>query len=1462
MKKTESICSSLSDMSKTSDKNERKNKVSLDTMHLERLLNELHRMLEKSDKQAPDKAVFKKLHGLKALEQLLALAAEREDLANQITSKATLRIDPIVAVDCCSEGSIWLAEQQRRWRHLARAKLNTLGGVLPGEEDSGEGVSSASQQIKVESSSDQSVGRATNGPSDGGSIQASEETTPVVTCFAKGQRQVAVPDWVQLKDLCLADKNFDTPNKIDLLLSAEVYSQILREGLLKGPAGSPVAQCTAFGWIVSGTVRAAGVDNQISVFHTQVEDNEIIKRFWELEKEPLLSSQILTKEEQRCEDLFSATTRRDETGRYVVKLPFRDEESTWNNGNSREIAIKRLKALERKFTKDKVLKERYTEVINEYLQLGHMVPVPNQEISKERSAYLPHHAVVREDKITTKVRVVFDASCKNEDGVSLNDNLMVGPTLQPDLRHLIMSWRKHPVCLIADIVKMYRMVRVAEEDCDFQRIVWRSSPENDIRDYKLLTVTFGTASAPYLAVRSLNQVATDHKEEYPMASEKVAREFYMDDLMTGCETIEEGTRLYQEMKELLKKGGFILQKWSSNKDELLQIIDDSGNGENSKQDKALEFKQDNIVKILGLTWNRSRDEFQYSVKLPPLSAPVTKRKIISDVSRLFDPLGWIAPCVIKAKIFIQRLWIAGTEWDEEPPSSILEDWYTYRNELAQLTNFSIPRWMFTKADDVVTELHGFSDASNVAYSAVVYLRVINANSDVHVVLVSAKTRVSPVRQVSIPRLELCGAALLTKLLVEVAGVLNIPRTDIRAWTDSSVVLAWLNKHPSNWKTFVANRISEIHSKLESSQWFHVSTKDNPADCASRGVQPSELAELGLWKFGPKFLWNKDIAYNRLKNNETNQEQSLRVHIATSEIAVPILDKYSSLQRLIRVIAFCRRFGTKKEIINKGQELKHLNKWELDEALVTCIKISQVAEFEAEIKEIHTYGQVTSKSSKLLSLNPFIDKQGLLRVNGRITNSQEPQGFKEPIILPHRSHLSDLIVDDAHRKTLHGDAKLMLNFIRSAYWIIGVNNLVKHRVRKCVVCVRHKAKLQNQLMGTLPAVRVTPARAFLNSGVDYAGPIMLRTSKGRGHKAFKGYISLFVCMVTKAVHIEVVSDLTSRGFLEAFKRFVARRGHCANLYSDNGTNFIGASKELKELFDAGKSTMTKEVADSLAVRGTNWHFIPPRAPNFGGLWEAGIKSVKYHVKRVIGEATLTYEEMSTLLSQIEACLNSRPLSMLSNDPTEAVPLTPGHFLVGEPLVTIPEANYENCNLSTLKRWQITQEMLQNFWRRWSNEYLTHLMHRYRWAFKTPEPEIGNIVLVKEDDLPPTVTISTRGVATDPESARNLLNSNGSVHVVKLLANQMEKDLSDPREMELACLLLDWLSVALDSVTQIVSPPATWARAHMLVSYLCLSGVARADTVEEVHDGLHTLLTVCCMLCKPRVEDVNNINNVSS
>ncbi|XP_063365996.1 uncharacterized protein LOC134654484 [Cydia amplana] len=447
-------------------------------------------------------------------------------------------------------------------------------------------------------------------------------------------RKVDASEWPHLQNLVLADPGYGTPNKIDILLGAVVYAQILEEGVKKGPVGTPIAQCTSFGWILSG--GSADHNERKVVLHAQVDtDNEIIKRFWEMESEPLLNSkEMLTTEEQRCEDIFSATTTRDKLGRYVVKLPFRDENPACKEGNSREIAIKRFSSLERKFAKDKNLKEKYTAVVKEYLQLDHMVLVPAARESENQAVYLPHHAVIREDKSTSKVRVVFDASCKNEKGISLNDSLMVGPTLQPELRHLIMQWRMHPVCLIADIVKMYRMVRVTDQDADYQRIVWRDNQNEEIKDYKLVTVTFGTASAPYFAVKALNQVAIDHASEHPMAAKRVAGSFYMDDLMTGCETIEEGIELYKDMKTLLKKGGFTLQKWASNKEDIQSAIDIYEKGETvlEREERNLEIKQDNIVKILGLTWNKRKDEFQYSVTLPPVSAPVTKRKIVSDVA--------------------------------------------------------------------------------------------------------------------------------------------------------------------------------------------------------------------------------------------------------------------------------------------------------------------------------------------------------------------------------------------------------------------------------------------------------------------------------------------------------------------------------------------------------------------------------------------------------------------------------------------------------------------------------------------------------------------------------------------------------------------------------------------------------------------------------------------------------------
>lgn len=1155
-----------------------------------------------------------------------------------------------------------------------------------------------------------------------------------ITAFLPSRKVVGL-EGLDLTGLKMADPEYHTPNKIDILLGADVYGQLLQEGLRKNTCGGIIAQATALGWIVSGTVSDSKEhSSNVVVMHSVIEENEILKKFWELENDPKEKDENwMNEEEMKCEELYRNTVKRDETGRYIVKIPFKVEKPQVQD--SFKIAEKRFHLLEERFKKNKILKTKFSEVMDNYLSAEHMELVKDDEVNNPDAVYVPILAVIRADKDTTQVRVVCDSSCKGKDGISINDLMMKGPVLQDDLRHLLMRWRMHVICLVADIAKMYLQIKVTKPDTDYQRLLWRPDPSSAVQVYRMLRVSFGTASAPYLAVRTLQQLAYDEGEKYPLAKIRTLNDFYMDDMMTGCNTPQEAVEIYNQMNDLLKKGGFVLRKWSSNKDEVLKEIEKrqgTGDWENS-EDRNFNIKLDAIMKILGLTWDRREDEFRYSVEVSELGEPVTKRKILSEVARLFDPLGWLSPCIILAKILIQKLWLKGLEWDEPIPADIYKQWVTYRNELPRLKEFRIPRWMGTTKNCHI-QLHGFADASNVAYAAVVYARITDDENNVRVVLLTAKTKVCPIKIVSIPRLELCGAVLLTKLLKEVARVLAVDKNDLYAWTDSTVVLAWLNSHPRRWKPFIANRVSDIITSMEPSQWSHVKSKENPADVASRGLNPSEILDCEIWKNGPEFLREKELKIKHNRNLDTDIEE-IKVHHMVTEEDDTIWKRFSSLNRLVRVIAYCKRFTNLiKNKENKPKFESYLTSKELSESLNTLIRKCQEEHFKEEIKDLNRQKEIKNKS-KIAHLNPYLDGNSLLRVGGRLENSKLTQDEKHPIILPKDSTLSKLIVEEAHKKLLHGGQQLVLGYLRSRYWIIGVKLLVKGIIRKCVTCIRHSGVTRNQLMGQLPEARVTPARAFLNSGVDFAGPINIRTSKGRGHHAYKGYICLFICMATRAVHLEAVSDLTAQGFIAAFRRFVSRRGHCLHIWSDNGTNFVGASKELCKLFSREQSLINSEIRELLANNNTTWHFIPPYSPNFGGLWEAGIKSSKFHLKRVIGDSTLTYEELSTVLAQIEACLNSRPLSRIDTDGDTYTVLTPGHFLVGEPLITIPDQNFETCTLSTLKRWQVTQRMLQSFWSKWSREYLHYYLQRYKWSKHIPEPKVGDVVLVKELDLPP-------------------------------------------------------------------------------------------------------------------------------
>ncbi|XP_046976652.1 uncharacterized protein LOC124542811 [Vanessa cardui] len=718
---------------------------------------------------------------------------------------------------------------------------------------------------------------------------------------------------------------------------------------------------------------------------------------------------------------------------------------------------------------------------------------------------------------------------------------------------------------------------------------------------------------------------------------------------------------------------------------------------------------DGTMKALGIAWNLKNDEFLYIQNLPPMNSPTTKRTILSDIQKLFDPLGWIAPTIILTKILIQKLWLAKSNWDDEVDSWTKQEWLTLRADFQNVKDLRIDRWLETDKKSKI-QLHGFSDASMNAYAAAVYIRVENSDGSIKTKLIAAKTRVAPVKTISLPRLELCGALLLSKLMSQVADAIREPTSNMFAWTDSSIVIAWLSGEPNKWKPFVANRVVDITNIIPSDRWFHVQSQHNPADVASRGILLKELKEFDLWWRGPKWLSEKKLHISKPDILSTTLELKgkqiqTNTHITTNTRNTTLqLENFDSLSDLLKTISYCRRFLNYCKTKNNETGPSALTTEELESALKIIIKIVQKEQFETEIQNVKIKKTV-NKKSKLKRLNPYLDEDGILRVGGRLRHSDLQDHWKHPIILGDKSILTSLIVADAHMKTLHGGVQLMLTYLQNRFWIIKAKGLVKSYIYKCLICARYNAIPRTQLMGDLPKERVTPSRPFLHSGVDFAGPINVLMSKGRGAKTTKAYIAIFVCLSTKAIHLELAGDLTSETFIGAFKRFVSRRGKCTHLWSDQGRNFVGANKDLLTAWQEANLQFNK-LAESLALDGTQWHFIPAYSPNFGGLWEAGVKSIKYHMKRIL-TTYLTFEEMTTVLCQIEAVLNSRPISTIDDDIDNIRPLTPGHILIGEAPIVVPGPSLENAKIHSLTRWQHTQKLVGDFWRRWQNEYLARL-----------------------------------------------------------------------------------------------------------------------------------------------------------
>lgn len=1100
----------------------------------------------------------------------------------------------------------------------------------------------------------------------------------------------------------LADCRFAESGPVDVLIGAEIWPQILTGTPRHSGVENLYLIPTAFGLVVSGGISRSSGTSEYSFFLESQEDVEVqLKRFWDIE-EPIAADQG-DPDEVWCEKHFSTTHHRNPDGRYVVRLPFKSEHS--NLGVNRGAVSRRLQTLESKLKKDIVLSQQYSKFMGEYAELGHMTP------AQTPTDYLiPHHGILQEGPKGVKLRVVFDASCPSTSG-SLNDALHSGPKLQEDLCTILIRFRLYAVALCTDVVKMYRQILIDPVDRVYQHILWRQDPLSAVIEYELNTVTYGVKSSAFLALRVIKQLLVDEGESYPLAASRVANDMYVDDLVSGADSIEEATRLHQELCSLFEKGGFTLSKWAS-------TIPDFNPSTNDKVDcVSISPKEDDYVKILGLIWRAPEDSLSYAVKQPP-SHHVTKRAMLSAVAKIFDPLGLLAPVTLLAKSLIQEVWKAGLGWDDPLPTHVAQKWNKITQNWSHLSRVSIPRYAtFRQATHL---LIGYCDASSRGYAAALYLHATSPEGEIKVTLIKAKTKVAPLKYLSISRLELCGALVLSRLVSSIPTTLS---HNVVCCTDSRVVLSWLHSPSHLLRTFEANRVAQIISILPARLWRHVKSEENPADLASRGCTPEKLLTDHMWWNGPALLTRPSAEWAPVASGigpslvMTSYGQPTPQRETTS---CDWLSRFSSYICLVRNSARLLRFIGKKtnSTISSGP----ITADEFNQAEACVIRLVQRSQLPKELFQDHAI-----LPKVYASLDPFRDEAGIIRVGGRLHNAPLTFSSRHPALLPAKSAIAKLIVAHIHTQHFHAGPTLTLSLLRSKFWVPGATKLIRSLISRCVSCRIRNAKPLNPMMGILPPERFEQFRAFSNTGVDYAGPLQIKESNLRKTAVRKGYLCLFVCMASKAVHLELVSSLSTPAFLAALERFIARRGVPNCIHSDHGTNFVGASRFLKDLHKFHQS-IGDMVVENLASKGIKWKFIPPRAPHFGGIWEAGIKQVKRLLASSIGGHPQTYEELSTTLARVESLLNSRPLCSISEDVNNFQFLTPGHFLIGAPLNSLPEP-FET-NLSYRYRWCLVQNQISSIWNRWRKEYLHTLQQRSKWTRKIPNIQEGELVILME------------------------------------------------------------------------------------------------------------------------------------
>jgi hypothetical protein len=1100
-------------------------------------------------------------------------------------------------------------------------------------------------------------------------------------------------------------------SEVDVLIGQDHGHLMLPLNSRFGGPNEPYAVQYPLGWALGGLIHdhANGdglVRHTSNLIHVSATSPSLfetdMEKLWHIEQGD--DERLVSQDDEYVQSLWNDNTVLSE-GRYEIPIPVRPGAVFHDNKSA---SLHRLQSLKRSLTK-KDLYTRYEEGIVDLINKGYAEEVPLVDRDKPGSTwYLPHHAVIS-DKKPDKLRIVFDCAAKYR-GESINDKCLQGPDVVNKLVDVLLRFREHKYAITADVKDMYYQVLIPADQRDLLRFLWYR--DGQVMTYRMKCHVFGGIWCASSSTHALRRVVTDDPDVTELVKNTILHSFYVDDCLVSAPDESTIRSVWLDVSAQLAKGGFELTKFQANCDVIYEI---------PEADRAKDVKSlCESTKVLGIQWDLQNDNFWFQSDKVYDAESVTRRGMLSVIASTYDPLGLAGPILVVGRLIFQEATRLKLAWDDSVGHELTSKWLRWIGSLEALSLIKVPRCL--KVDDpssVVMELHHFSDTSQVAYGSCTYLRSVNRSGVVSFNLVMSKSRVAPLKSVTIPRLELQAAVLSVSLDRVVRNAMSLELGESYFWTDSRIVLGYISNSQKRFPVYVSNRISKIRAHSSADQWHHVGGTHNPADIISRGSSADQL-DRDMWFNGPKFVYENESEWNLdpvvCDSDEEEVEELVSVNVVDASVLEHPVDliarHYSSWLKMKRALAWLRR------LVSKIKVKDGLTAAELDAAEVVLIGRAQLLHYQKDIEVLRS-GHNVRKLCDLRALSPYIDDDGLVHVGGRLAHANI--GNEHPIVVPFQHPISKAIVLDVHNAS-HLGKEWVLSIVRAKYWIVKARPVIKRVIGECVMCKRMYSYPCKQMMANLPPDRVKTMEApFTRVGIDMFGPFLVKVNRSE----VKRWVCLYTCMSTRAVHLEKTVSLDTNSFINSFRRFQSRRGKPESVYSDNGTNFVGAEAEMKR---AKEEISEVVIAKFAADNGINWKFNPPTASHMGGVWERMIRTVR-RVMFAVMQGGLTDEILDTALCEVECIINGRPLTKLSDDPQDPTPLTPNHLLMLKGNCELPPGVFSQADVYR-RRWRHVQLIADNFWKKFVRFYLPELQKRVKWTQIHPNLKVGDLVMMMD------------------------------------------------------------------------------------------------------------------------------------